>query len=166
MCISADTDWTWQTPRADKVQCSFVNVNVWHHHRELASFCTDRMEAVIRNEWQGAFHLWWKKIFVSKYLTAETVFLWTFLVLNTFCIIREGGRGQNYCTVLLSDKITDVLHLQITNVWMLSYCDINRYHLEEDLISSPFEKIQRKSGVLMSLTAYVGNILTWLDESK
>lgn len=89
--ISADTDWFWQRPREEKVQRSFVNVSVWHHHRELVSFCTDRTKAVIRNEWQGAFHLWWEKIFVSKYLSAGTIFLQAFLVLHIFCIIMKGG---------------------------------------------------------------------------
>lgn len=32
------------------------------------------------------------------------------------------------------------------NVWMLSYCDIDRYHSEEDLIHSVFEKYKEKQG--------------------
>lgn len=164
--ISADTDCFWQRPRGDKVQSSFVNVDVWHHHRELVSLCTDRTEAVIRNDWQGAFHLWWEKIFVSKYLSAGTIFLQAFLVLHIFCIImKRGAERENYCIVLLlSDKITDVLHLQITNVWKLSYCDIDRYHSLGGNIFNTWKK--NNKGIKVFKALFIEHFKTYLTKLK
>lgn len=48
---------------------------LWPSHMELASLCIDRNEAVIRTEWQGAFHLWRGKIFCVKISRQSSNFL-------------------------------------------------------------------------------------------